>query len=229
MSYTQMEPLGRTHGRMLTRTATGDALPVSRQRPLPSATDAVGSSTGAMGEAALLVLVGGVILAVTGATARTWADFFRYVHLLAMACGVAGSTIANLMLTFDREPWLAFAGLRPGPWLPPSALPRLTRLMGPSVLVLAASGAAMGYLRGGGTLDVKLLTIKLLVVAFIFLNGMHLTLRLEPALAKAQDANPHADNDPVLLRLVGRLRWHCLVSLAGWYTITALSLYVVRR
>src|SRR4030042_973872 len=48
----------------------------------------------------------------------------RFVHLVTMAWGVAGTTVANLMLRFEREPWLSLLRLRRGPWLPSPLFPR---------------------------------------------------------------------------------------------------------
>lgn len=159
---------------------------------------------------------------------QTWITLFRYIHLVTMAWGVAGTTVANLMIRFEREPWLSFLQLRQGPWLPSTLFPRLTRLISLSVILLALSGAALGYLRGGEALDFKVLTVKLILVAVVFLNGMHLVITLEPELEKAAPAQPGEAETPQFQKLMARVRSHGLISLAGWYLIVALSLFVQR-
>ena len=101
-------------------------------------------------------------------------DAFRYPHFIAMAVGVAGSPIASLLVYGEREPYLSWVRLQAGPWLPASLFPRLTRLMSAGVFILVLSGVSIGYLRGGQALRLKILVAKWLLVAFVFLNAMHL-------------------------------------------------------
>ncbi len=152
----------------------------------------------------------------------------RFIHLVTMAWGVAGTTVANLMLRFEREPWLSFLRLRRGPWLPSTLFPRLTRLITLSVVLLALSGISLGYLRGGEALNLKVLTIKLILVAVIFINGVHLALSLEPQLEHAAPADPSQADSPAFRTLMARVRLHGLISLLGWYAIVALSVFVPR-
>jgi len=152
----------------------------------------------------------------------------RFVHLVTMAWGVAGTTVANLMLRFEREPWLSLLRLRRGPWLPSTLFPRLTRLITLSVILLALSGIGLGYLRGGEALDLKVLTVKLIIVAAIFVNGIHLALSLEPQLEHAAPSQPSERESPAFTRLMARVRLHGLLSLVGWYAIVALSVFVPR-
>jgi hypothetical protein len=145
-----------------------------------------------------------------------------------MAWGVAGTTVANLMLRFERAPWLTVLRLRSGPWLPSTLFPRLTRLISLSVVLLAGSGVALGYLQGGDRLNLPILVVKLALVAIIFVNGVHLAIELEPALERAAPSAPEKADSPDFRRLMGRVRLHGLISLVGWYLIVALSLFVKR-
>jgi hypothetical protein len=151
-----------------------------------------------------------------------------YVHLVTMAWGVAGTTIANLMIRFEHEPWFSFLRIQQGPWLPSTLFPRLTRLITLSVILLGLSGIGLAYLRGGETLDLKVFTIKLILVGIVFVNGIELALKLEPELEKTVPANPGEPETPEFQRLMARVRLHGLISLTGWYLIVALSLFVRR-
>ena len=152
----------------------------------------------------------------------------RYLHLVAMAFGVTGTTIANLIVHCEREPYLSWVRLRPGVWLPPSLLPLLTRLMSGGVVVLALTGVALGYLRSSGELNLKFLTVKLFLVTFVFLNGMHIVLHLEPRLEQSRPVNPDGPEHSAFRHLMARLRTHSKLSFVSWYLIAALSLYVRR-
>jgi hypothetical protein len=73
----------------------------------------------------------------------------------------------------------------------------------------------LGLSARGEALDLKILTVKLILVGIVFVNGVELALKLEPELENAVPANPVEPETPEFRRLMARVRLHGLISLAG--------------
>jgi hypothetical protein len=159
-------------------------------------------------------------------TEQSWINLFLFVHLVSMAWGVAGVTLDNMIVNLDREPWLSLLRLKPGPWLAGPLFPWLSRLIMAGVGLAAFSGIVMAYLVGGEDLNLKLLTVKLILFTILFVNGMYLTLRLEPEMETVAPVGSNEKETPAFQDVMRRVRIHSLISLTGWYTIVALSIFL---
>ena len=157
-------------------------------------------------------------------TEQSWINILIFVHLVSMAWGVAGVTLDNMIVNLDREPWLSLLRLKRGPWLAGLMFPWLSRLILAGVGAAALSGVAIAYLVGGEELNLKFLTVKLILFAILFVNGMYLTLRLEPEMETVTPDGSGTTETEAFQDVMRRVRKHSLISLAGWYTIVALSI-----
>ena len=84
----------------------------------------------------------------------------------------------------------------------------------------------MVYLAGGEELNLKILTLKLILFAILFVNGMYLTLRLEPEMEHVTPAGSGVLQTESFQDVMSRVRTHSLISLVGWYAIVALSIFI---
>ena len=159
-------------------------------------------------------------------TEQNWMDLLLFVHLVAISWGVAGSTLDNVFVNLEREPWTSLLGIKRGPWLTGPVFPWLSRLITAGVALAGLSGIAMVYLAGGQELNLKILTVKLLLFAILFVNGMYLTLRLEPEMEHVTPAGSSAMQTEAFQDVMSRVRTHSLISLVGWYAIVALSIFI---
>jgi hypothetical protein len=159
-------------------------------------------------------------------TEQSWMNLLLFVHLVAISWGVAGSTLDNVFVNLEREPWMSLLGIKRGPWLTGQVFPWLSRLITAGVALAGLSGVAMVYLAGGGELNLKILTVKLILFAILFVNGMYLTLRLEPEMEHVTPAGSGTREMEAFQGVMGRVRTHSLISLVGWYVIVALSIFI---
>jgi sulfite exporter TauE/SafE len=150
--------------------------------------------------------------------------FLRFLHLVFLSWGVAGTTIANLSLRLEREPWLSLFRLEKGPWLPSILFPRLTRLVSLGLLGLILSGIGL-TVWGDASLNWWILTLKHVVVAILIVDGLHLALRLEPKLVDMAKT-PEDMERPEFEETMRKVKVAGLISLFSWYFITALSVFL---
>lgn len=140
----------------------------------------------------------------------------RLMHVVGIAWGVGGVTVLKILhRQAEKNPEMAP--------LEAKAMPMISKLIALGLLFLIISGITFGRLLGGeGAVNGKILSIKLVLVFILIINGALINFRFMPKMQKLAPTNgtPTAD----FLKAKKQMAMSGTVSLVLWYAIVVLGI-----
>ena len=143
----------------------------------------------------------------------------RYIHLISMAFGVGGSTLAMIISRkIDKNPEIA-------PIIMELIKP-VSKLIRLGLILLILSGLGFMVLGSKGYIYQPFFLAKMLTVSIISINAILMKFVLNPKLRKLIKKSG-SKSSPELLKVKKYIKLSNIISLVAWYLVVAFAVLMI--
>ena len=143
----------------------------------------------------------------------------RYIHLIAMAFGLGGATVAMILSRMaEKNPELAPIIMK--------VIQSVSKLIWLGLILLILSGFAFSFVGSSSSSSPQIFNLKMITVAILLINGLLMNFVLNP---RFQELVPRGGEkpSPEFLKVKKYLKISGLLSFVFWYVLVALAVVML--